>query len=244
MDYSKQVAIKLFKMELEKLENDLIEIISNGIKKIESLELKNDNSVVTNCDIETEKNIISYLNNNFSEIDIISEENIQNHKESYFLKNRFAIIDPIDGTENFYFLNNIFGSAISIVYDEINYHLIFIPKQNIKISTLTIGSFKTRDSKINLFSTSCLQHIDKNLDKQSCRILGSSTYMFYSILSGNANSYEYCNGAKIWDYYTGISLALNSSLGFEIYFDGQKINKIPINLKHRSNFKIAYNGNK
>ena len=33
MDYSKQGAIKLFKMELEKLENDLIEIISNGIKE-------------------------------------------------------------------------------------------------------------------------------------------------------------------------------------------------------------------
>jgi len=231
-------------MELEKLENDLIDIISNGIKKIESLELKNDNSAVTNCDIQIEKEIISYLRFNFSDIEIISEENTQNHKEAYFLKNRFAVVDPIDGTENFYFINNIFGSAISIVYDNIKYHLIYIPNQNIKISTLTIDSFKSRGSKIKLFSTSCLNKINQEIDKQSCRVFGSSTYMFYSLLSGNANSYEYCSGAKIWDYYTGISLALNSGLGFEINFDGENINKIPLNLKHRINFKIAYNGNK
>jgi 3'-phosphoadenosine 5'-phosphosulfate (PAPS) 3'-phosphatase len=229
-------------MDLEKLENDLIEIISNGVKKIESFELKDDNSVVTSCDIQIEKNIITYLKTNFSDIEVISEENPTNHKKSYNLKNKFAVIDPIDGTENFLFLGNVYGSAVSIVYDSLKYHLIYIPSENKKISTLSSETNKTTNSKINLFSTSCLNQIFDKQDKQSCRIFGSSTFMFYTLLSGNAKSYKYCIGAKIWDYYTGVSLALNSNLELKVKLDGEYLNEIPTNINHRSKFEIINHG--
>lgn len=231
-------------MELVKLENDLIEIISNGVNKIKSAELKNDNSLVTNCDIQIEKEIILYLKSNFKGINVISEENTLSHDTSYILKNRFAIVDPIDGTENFYFLDNIYGSAISVIYDNLKYHLIFIPSENKKISTLSIKPNIINNSKIKLFSTSCLNQIKHNYDKQSCRIFGSSTYMFYSLLSGNAKSYEYCDGAKIWDYYTGLSLALNTFLDLTVKLDGNYITEIPEKVNHKSNFEIINNGAK
>jgi len=231
-------------MELVKLENDLIEIISNGVNKIKSAELKNDNSLVTNCDIQIEKEIILYLKSNFKGINVISEENTLSHDTSYILKNRFAIVDPIDGTENFYFLENIYGSAISVIYDNLKYHLIFIPSENKKISTLSIKPNIINNSKIKLFSTSCLNQIKHNYDKQSCRIFGSSTYMFYSLLSGNAKSYEYCDGAKIWDYYTGLSLALNTFLDLTVKLDGNYITEIPEKVNHKSNFEIINNGAK
>ena len=229
-------------MNLNKLEKDVISIIDHGIKNLKSFNTKSDNSIVTNADIEIENTLINYIKNSFPGIKIISEENFNSHSEKYKLENKFAIIDPIDGTENFLFLENIYGSAVSIVYAKLNYHLIYIPSENKKISTLTSEINKITNSKINLYSTSCLNQILDNQDKQSCRIFGSSTFMFYTLLSGNAKSYKYCKGAKIWDYYTGVSLALNSDLELKVKLDGEYLNEIPTNINHRSKFEIINHG--
>ena len=228
-------------MDLEKLETDLIGIIKKGLKKVNSINLKSDNSVVTNCDIYIEKNIIAYLEAKFSEIQIISEENYKSHKETYHLKNRFAIIDPIDGTENFYFFQNIYGCAISIVYDEVNYHLIYLPSEEKKISTISVPDISITKSNIELFSTSCLGLLNDKKDKQSTRILGSSSFMFYMILFAAAKSYKYCSKAKVWDYYTGISLALKSKLNLKVTFGDIIIKDLPINIPHKCNFHIERN---
>ena len=229
-------------MDIEKLEIDLIGIIKKGLIEVNSINLKSDNSIVTNCDIYIEEKIIAYLQETFSEIEIISEENFKSHKETYNLKNRFAIIDPIDGTENFYFFQNIYGCAISIVYDDVNYHLIYLPSEEKKISTISAPDIVTTKSNIELFSTSCLGLLNDRKDKQSTRILGSSSYMFYMILSAAAKSYKYCGKAKVWDYYTGISLALKSQLNLKVTFGDIIIKDLPITIPHKCNFHIERNG--
>ena len=206
------------------------------------MNLKSDNSIVTNCDIYIEEKIIAYLEETFSEIEIISEENCKSHKETYNLKNRFAIIDPIDGTENFYFFQNIYGCAISIVYDDVNYHLIYLPSEEKKISTIAEPDIVSTKSNIELFSTSCLGLLNDRKDKQSTRILGSSSYMFYMILSNAAKAYKYCGRAKVWDYYTGISLALKSQLNLKVTFGDIIIKDLPITIPHKCNFHIERNG--
>tara|TARA_B100001175_G_scaffold316203_1_gene329523 strand:- start:1227 stop:1916 length:690 start_codon:yes stop_codon:yes gene_type:complete len=228
-------------MNLEKLESELIKIVNNGLMKLDSINHKSDNSIVTNCDVEIEKNIIIYLKDQFPQIKIISEENIESHQEIYSLKNRYAVVDPIDGTENFYFFKNIFGCAISIVYDDINYHLIYLPSENKKISTISIPDFSKIKSSIKLMSTSCIGQVDDMKDRQSKRILGSSSYMFYILLSGSAKSYQYCGKAKVWDYFTGISLALESKLNLKITFGNMVIKSLPKDVPHKCNFQIENN---
>tara|TARA_B100000575_G_C23137748_1_gene661363 strand:- start:1423 stop:2112 length:690 start_codon:yes stop_codon:yes gene_type:complete len=228
-------------MNLEKLESELINIVDNGLMKLDSINHKIDNSIVTNCDVEIERNIIIYLKKQFPQIKIISEENSESHKSTYSLKNRYAIVDPIDGTENFYFFQNIFGCAISIVYDDINYHLIYLPSENKKVSTISIPNFSKVNSNIKLMSTSCIGKVNYIKDRQSTRILGSSSYMFYTILSGSAKSYQYCGKAKVWDFFTGISLALESKLNLKITFDKMVIKNLPKNVPHKCNFQIEKN---
>jgi 3'-phosphoadenosine 5'-phosphosulfate (PAPS) 3'-phosphatase len=225
-------------MNLKQLEEGLIRIINNGLDKVDSISLKHDNSVVTECDIKIEENIIQFLKENFTEIEIVSEENIESHKETYHLKNKFAIIDPIDGTENFYFLQNIFGCAISVVYNDLDYHLIYLPTENKVISTITNPDFTQTKSNIELYSTSCLGLLNEKKEKQSARILGSSSFMFYTLLSAAAQSYKYCGKAKIWDYYTGISLALKSRLKFRVKFGDTIIKKMPLDIPHKCDFQI------
>ena len=228
-------------MNLEKLESDLIAIVNNGLMNLKSINHKGDNSIVTNCDVEIEKNIIIYLEKQFPQIKIISEENTESHQTFYSLNNRYAVVDPIDGTENFYFFNNIFGCAISIVYDNINYHLIYLPSENKKISTISKPDFFDMESNINLMSTSCIGQVEDIKNRQSTRILGSSSYMFYLLLSGSAKSYKYCGKAKVWDYFTGISLALKSNLNLKINFGDMVIKSLPLDIPHKSNFLIESN---
>lgn len=226
----------------DNFEKTFIKIIDKYKERKTKGVIKDDNSLVTQIDLNVEKALIKFLNVNFPDIYIISEENPQSHSKEYNLGKKFAIIDPIDGTENFYFFKNIYGSAISVVYNSFVYHGIYIPENKIIVSSLNINKFKSKKSLITLLSTSCLSVKQKKINNsyQNYRILGSSSYMFYLLLSGKANSYIYCGRAKVWDYYTGICLALMSKK-FEIFIDEvpSKIEKIFNNkIKHKLSFKI------
>ncbi|MBT7623927.1 MAG: hypothetical protein HN595_05305, partial [Flavobacteriaceae bacterium] len=65
--------------------------------------------------------------------------------------------------------------------------------------------------------------------------------MFYVILSAAAKSYNYCGKAKIWDYYSGISLALKSKLDLKVKFGNTIIKDLPINIPHKCDFQITIN---
>ena len=89
-------------------------------------------------------------------------------------------------------MNNIYGCAVSVVYDNFNYHAIYIPEQKKIISTLNIKDFNHKNSNIRLLSTSCINNQIPIINNsfQNYRILGSSSYMFYILLTGNAKSIE------------------------------------------------------
>ena len=190
-------------------QNQIKSIFDDSLNSQKELGFKDDGSAVTNLDIEVERRIIDLIEKNFNGITIISEENPQSHQSSYDLSDRnFAIIDPIDGTENFYFFNEIYGSVVSVVYGEFEYHGIYVPSRGDFFSTLSKKSKLKTLPKTKLLSTSCLSNV-KRLDlsdRSLYRILGSSSYMFYLLLQGKAFSYTYCSNAKIWDCYTGLTL--------------------------------------
>ena len=223
-------------------EKEFIKIINENISKKSKSSIKNDFSLVTDIDINVEKTLIKFIIKNFPDIQIISEENPKSHAKSYNLQNKFAIIDPIDGTENYFFTNSNFGSVVSVVYDDFNYHGIYVPNLNQIVSSINIKKYKNKNSSIKLLSTSCLgtDIIKIKNSYQNYRILGSSSYMFFLLLNGSACSYDYCGKAKIWDYYTGLSLSLILKKQFKIYLGKKELknNLMDLMLNHKSSFKV------
>ena len=188
---------------------------------ISSINLKDDGSIVTDIDIKLQEIIIEFFKGLCKKIIIISEER-NDHQESYDLKNKnYLIIDPVDGTENFTYLGNLYGVTISWRIGEEEVHLIYIPSINKFISSSNEAE-RFKNSSINLFSTKCIK-CNEIINIDNARVLGSSSYMFYLVLKGKAKSYTYCEGAKIWDCYTGLSLAKSYGLVIENipvdYFD-------------------------
>jgi fructose-1,6-bisphosphatase/inositol monophosphatase family enzyme len=226
-------------------QNKIIKIIDKGINEYNSFEIKNDGSIVTNVDKNIETEIIEFLKLNFNGINIISEENPSSHKSMYDLSTkRFAIIDPIDGTENFLYLKDSYGSVVSVVYDDFEYHGIYIPSLKSIVSNINPFKVSELSPTIKLLSTSCMNNYSfKDVkDRQKIRIVGSSSYMFYLLLSGKAQEYTYCKNAKIWDYFTGLSLLnLNPKLfNISINNTSKKLDQFSL-MPHFITFKAERN---
>ena len=188
---------------------------------------KDDGSIVSTADIQIQKDLIlffkSYLNQN---VVYIGEEGFENSQLESIDKN-FCIIDPIDGTENFVSGLPIYGSTISLILKDFEYHCIYIPSENKLIDSYNIDDVCVRafESEIALYSTKCLNQNFKNID--NARVMGSSSYMFYLFLTKQVKSYTYCEGAKVWDCYTGIALANKMGAKIEMKSDLQKWLKSP-----------------
>lgn len=73
---------------------------------------KKDRAIVTNADLESEREIIKIIKQNFSFHSIHSEENGTEKKESDYL----WVIDPLDGTENFSRNIPLYGISIGLLY--------------------------------------------------------------------------------------------------------------------------------
>ncbi len=185
------------------------EIINNSVKKRSFLKTKKDLSMLTKNDLEIQKKIIKLIKKKFPHVkQFICEENfnINKFKKINFQKS-FAIIDPIDGTENFFSQNDMYGTFISInSKPNIKIDLIYLPKLKLMITRdniLNIFKKANKNNKISLLSTKCLS---KKYKGSNYRIYGSSAYSFYKFIVGDVNEFIYCEGAKIWDCFTGLRL--------------------------------------
>lgn len=167
----------------------------------------------------------------------ICEENfkIKNFKKIDFDK-PFAIIDPIDGTENFFAENDMFGTIISVnSKSSKKIDLIYLPSQKVIITRdniLNIFQKAKKDNKITLLSTKCLS---KNYSGSQYRVFGSSAYSFYKFIIGEANEFIYCEGAKIWDCFTGLRLSSLIDCNMEVK-DKNWLNKP----KFKTKFKLKW----
>jgi fructose-1,6-bisphosphatase/inositol monophosphatase family enzyme len=183
--------------------------IDTSIKKKIFYKNKKDLSMLTKNDLIIQKKLITLIKNFFPDINqFICEENfnIKNFDKINFKKS-FAIIDPIDGTENFFSENGMFGTLISInSKNSVKLDIIYLPTQKLMITRDNISSVFRRakkNNKITLLSTKCLE---KNYFGSQYRIYGSSAYSFYKFITGEVNEFIYCDGAKIWDCFTGLRL--------------------------------------
>ena len=194
-------------------------VIDSSIKKKNFLKTKRDLSMLTKNDIVIQKKIINLIKKFFPEVtQFICEENFdfKKFKKTNFEK-PFAIIDPIDGTENFFSDNKMFGTLISINSNSKKIDLIYLPKYKKMITRENIFKiFKKpkKNNKISLLSTKCLE---KNYRGSQYRMYGSSAYSFYKFITGEVNEFIYCEGAKIWDCFTGLRLSnlINCKLKIE-----------------------------
>jgi len=221
---------------------ELIDLSIHDYSKKNSAILKKDGSLVTELDLHLDREIRN-LYNEFNPINpiIISEESYNGDQtESYNLKNRdFLIVDPIDGTENFNFFSFMYGVAVSGRIKGVDFDFLYTPFDNTLICGVNDVNQHQIDSKIQFFSTATIRNLkNKNLEETSqIRVLGSSSTMFSLLLRGQAISYDYSSGCKLWDCYTGLRLArLTNCFKFENLEDSWFENP-----SFKTNFKIIRN---
>tara|TARA_B100000780_G_C21117083_1_gene452071 strand:- start:1775 stop:2449 length:675 start_codon:yes stop_codon:yes gene_type:complete len=194
---------------MQKFYTQIKKIIDISTKKRSFLKTKKDLSMLTKNDLVIQKKIINLIKKFFPDVkQFICEENfnIKNFKKIDFDK-PFAIIDPIDGTENFFTQNDMYGTFISInSKSSIRIDLIYLPTHKLMITRgniLNIFNKAKKNNNIILLSTKCLT---KKFKGSNYRIYGSSAYSFYKFIIGDVNEFIYCEGAKIWDCFTGLRL--------------------------------------
>lgn len=184
--------------------------IDLSLKNKRFLKTKQDHSMLTNNDLIIQKKIISLIKKFYPDVkQFICEENFsKNTFKKINFNYPYAVIDPIDGTENFFAESEMFGTLISInSKSKIKIDLVYLPKENLMITRDNIKYiFKKakKKNKITLLSTKCLSN---NYKGSQYRIYGSSAYSFYKFIIGEAKEYIYCDGAKIWDCFTGLRLS-------------------------------------
>ena len=109
--------------DLLKLCQNIGQIQLDGQKNL-NINLKSDNTPVTNIDIRSSELIVSYLSRTFKGDTIISEESDDksNKKLSYWL------VDPIDGTKNYIKGGEQFCICISYIHNSYpSFGIIYIP---------------------------------------------------------------------------------------------------------------------
>ena len=121
---------KSFKYETEL--NFAMELVMNAYFRIKSnpdlfISVKEDNTLVTNIDIDTEKYIISEIRKMFPNDNFLSEES----NSQGTLIDRTWIIDPIDGTSQFINGSDDWGIQLAF-YDQqsTKFSIIYLPKKD------------------------------------------------------------------------------------------------------------------
>ncbi len=181
------------------------------------IDQKTDGSFVTEVDVDFEAAILEIVLSAgiASSALIVGEESVETHRDQYAWSDAIIVVDPIDGTENFISGSPLYGTAVSVVTREAELHILCAPSLEILVSNVELSWLPVAvTSSVDLFSTKCLDRPIAEPD--SARVLGSSVVMFAEFLCGRARSYTYCRGAKIWDCYTGLSLARLAGCNIDI----------------------------
>jgi myo-inositol-1(or 4)-monophosphatase len=89
-------------------------ILRNYLGKVNEVEYKAKNSLVTEVDKLAEELIIKIIKSNFPSHDIFAEESGRNKKTSNYL----WIIDPLDGTTNYAHTYPVFSISIALEVDD------------------------------------------------------------------------------------------------------------------------------
>ena len=201
-----------------------IELYDKGLK----IEIKKDNSPVTNGDLRTNELITKKILELTPNIPIISEEtvdlNVKNKSKIFWL------IDPIDGTKEYIAGNDEYTLNAALVINTIPVvGLVGVPKKDRLFFSYSPGeSYLIENNKIIKINCSKKQPKDKivalsSIGKPSDIVLNklkeykvnsivqmASSYKFCVIASGEYDIYAARERANEWDYAAGHAVALNA----------------------------------
>tara|TARA_B100000427_G_scaffold329466_1_gene345777 strand:+ start:1328 stop:2116 length:789 start_codon:yes stop_codon:yes gene_type:complete len=239
----------------KKIINQLVSLAYKAGKEIMTLyqksleiELKKDNSPVTEADKLSDIIITSELAKNFPEIKCISEESYQKEEKGILGRN-FFLIDPLDGTKEFIKKNDEFTvnialvennkSKLGIIYAPAKERLFFNIdkdksyeiKTNIleeEINLNTSKKISVSKNKTDLTAVISRSHDNemtrnflKNYNIKNTIICGSSL-KFCLIASGEADIYPRLGPTKEWDIAAGHAI-LEASGGKVITLDDKEL---------------------
>ncbi|MBN9542965.1 MAG: 3'(2'),5'-bisphosphate nucleotidase CysQ [Alphaproteobacteria bacterium] len=179
---------------------------------------KNDNSPVTNADIESSNYIINELKK-ISDIPVVSEENYQEISERY---SKFWILDPLDGTKEFIKRNGEFCICLGLVSDDHAIEgYIYSPVRKVLYSSSEIIENKPRLSKKYKVTLS-RSHSEGEKDLLDS-IIGAENYeivylgsaiKFCEMIDGKIDLYLRFAPCKEWD--TAAGQAILEANGFKM----------------------------
>ena len=201
-----------------------LELREKGLKKI----IKDDNTPVTNGDLEVNKIITNKLKEITPEIPIVSEE-VSDNKNSNNLST-FWLIDPIDGTYDY--LNNkeeftlnagliinkkpeiaiINAPAKKRLFYTFGIDNSFELKNNVEIKLDSGGSSKNKELNALVYSDNIkseIKDIHKKYDIKKITKMKSS-YKFCAIASGEFDLYVADPRASEWDIAAGDAILRNA----------------------------------
>tara|TARA_X000001036_G_scaffold437311_1_gene482350 strand:- start:2001 stop:2780 length:780 start_codon:yes stop_codon:yes gene_type:complete len=203
---------------------ETIELYKKGLK----IEIKKDNSPVTNGDIRANELITKKILKLTPNIPIISEETVD-----LSVKNKskiFWLIDPIDGTREYIAGNDEYTLNAGLVINSVPViGLVGVPKKNRLFFSYSPGeSYLIENDKTRRINCSKKQPKNKvvalsSIGKPSDIVLNilkdykvntivqmSSSYKFCVIASGEYDIYAARERANEWDYAAGHAVAINA----------------------------------
>lgn len=215
----------MFELELKRA-LEVAQIVRPQIMEIYEgdfeVEIKEDNSPVTQADLLADKIITEFLSFHFPTYAFLTEESEDN--PSRFTNDYVWIIDPIDGTKDFVGKDGEFSVNIALSYKhEIVLGVILAPVTNVVYyATKGQGAFKIEkgltspihvNNKLNnltvVTSRYHLHQTEKNMiakhaDKISHQVTIGASLKACIIAEGKAElSYRFSDGTKEWDIAPG-----------------------------------------
>lgn len=196
-------------------------IIQKGFGQAQSVELKADRSLVTECDAAAERAIVKVLQSE-TDYSILTEESGLLAADSPMC----WVVDPIDGTTNFWRGQSICAISIALMRDHtILAGVIDLPIQEQLFSAASNGGAHLNGEPIAVSTIShapkavlCVEHGRDPRDSQlmtkligrlnsrfRVRLMGSTAYEMTLVARGQAEAFISC-GDKLWDYAAGLLL--------------------------------------
>ena len=219
--------------ELLEIAKQAAQISGNFLKKEfhhdQEASLNKGRDIKLNIDIESEKLILDFINQN-SKLPILSEES----GTSNDLGDTYWIVDPLDGSSNYFRKIDICavsialmhqgGPLLGVINDFMNEHLYFASKNggafcndiSIKVSDIkdaAEGTIMTGIPAKSLYSDDEFKLMIKLFQKwKKVRMIGSAAIANLYVAKGKADCYEE-KGTFIWDVAAG-AIIVHEAGGF------------------------------
>ncbi len=190
-------------LELHKSKN-LLKILNTAIdagkeiqkvyKKSFNVEIKDDNSPITEADINSNNLILDRLKSYSPNVPILSEESLVKWQERKTW-NSYWLIDPLDGTKEFIKKNGEFTVNIALIKNNSPiFGIIYAPAKSLLYYALkNYGTYKLI-TKSNIQSTKDFIKINSLKDKSNLiKVIGSRSHSnkdFDNWINDNCNNFE------------------------------------------------------